>query len=324
MKHLITLLVFAVTAAVNAAATTAFAQTFPSKPVTLVVPFPPGGSTDTAARIMAEYMRAPLGQPVVVETVAGAGGSIGVGRVARAAPDGYTIDIGQWDTHVGNIIFPITYDLVKDFAPVGMISINPQLMVARKNFPASDLREMVAWMKANPGVATVVDQTAAAHVTGEQLKKLAGVDFRFIPYRGAGPAMQDMLSGNVDLLIVQAAAVAPHVKSGALKVLANLSPQRSAVLPNVPTSAESGVPNLYAAGWFGFFAPKGTPKEAIYRLNAAMIAALGEPIVKQRFAELGLDIAPREIQSPEGLAAFHKAETDKWWPIIKAANIKVE
>src|SRR5205085_8055740 len=182
----------------------AAAQTFPSKPVTLVVPFPPGGSTDTAARIVAEFMRPALGQAVLVETVSGAGGSIGVGRVARAAPDGYTIDIGQWDTHVGNIIFPITYDLLKDFAPVGMITINAQLMTARKGFPADDLKGMVAWMKANPGAATVVDQTAAAHVTGVMLKDQAGVDFRFIPYRGAGPALQDMLAGNVDLLIVQA------------------------------------------------------------------------------------------------------------------------
>ncbi|MBV9191336.1 MAG: tripartite tricarboxylate transporter substrate binding protein [Betaproteobacteria bacterium] len=273
---------------------------------------------------MAEYMRAPLGQTVVVETVAGAGGSIGVGRVARAAPDGYTIDIGQWDTHVGNIIFPINYDLARDFAPVGMITINAQLLTARKGFPADDLKGMVTWMKANPGAATVVDQTAAAHVTGVMLRDQAGVDFRFIPYRGAGPAMTDMLSGHVDLLIAQAAAVAPHVKSGALKILANLSPQRSTVLPNVPTSAEGGLPNLIAAGWFGFFAPKGTPKEAIAKLNSAMIAALAFPEVQKRFADLGLDIAPREIQSPEGMAAFHKAETEKWWPIIRAANIKVE
>ncbi len=320
MKRFILLLAFAANAAANAA----FAQNFPAKPVTLVVPFPPGGSTDTAARIMAEYMRAPLGQTVVVETVGGAGGSIGVGRVARAAPDGYTIDIGQWDTHVGNIIFPINYDLLQDFAPVGMITINAQLMTARKGFPANDLKEMVAWMKANPGAATIVDQTAAAHVTGEMLKKLTGAEFRFIPYRGAGPALQDMLSGQVDLLVVQAAAVMPHVKSGALKILANLSPQRSAVLPNVPTSAESGVPNLYAAGWFGFFAPKGTPKEAIAKLNSAMVTALADPTVQKRFADLGLDVAPRELQTPDGLAAFHKAETEKWWPIIREAKIKVE
>jgi tripartite-type tricarboxylate transporter receptor subunit TctC len=306
------------------ATATGWAQPFPSKPVTLVVPFPPGGSTDTAARIMAEYMRAPLGQTIVVETVGGAGGSIGVGRVARAAPDGYTIDIGQWDTHVGNIIFPITYDLAKDFAPVGMITINAQLMTARKGFPANDLKEMVAWMKANPGAATLVDQTAAAHVTGMLLKDQAGVDFRFIPYRGAGPALQDMLAGNVDLLVVQAAAVTAHVRSGAIKILANLSPKRSAVLPNVPTSAEGGLPNLLAAGWFGFFAPKGTPKEAVAKLNGAMMAALADPSVQKRFADLGLDVAPRELQTPEGLAAFHKAETEKWWPIIRAANIKVE
>jgi tripartite-type tricarboxylate transporter receptor subunit TctC len=205
-----------------------------------------------------------------------------------------------------------------------MITINSQLMTARKGFPADDLKSMVAWMKANPGAATVVDQTAAAHVTGVMLKEQAGVDFRFIPYRGAGPAITDMLSGNVDLLIVQAAAVAPHVKSGAIKILANLSPKRSAVLPNVPTSAEGGLPNLLAGGWFAFFAPKGTPKPVIDKLNSAMVVALADATVQKRFADLGLDVAPRELQSPEGLAAFHKAETEKWWPIIRAANIKVE
>ena len=302
----------------------AAAQTFPSKPVTLVVPFPPGGSTDTAARIVAEFMRPALGQAVLVETVAGAGGSIGVGRVARAAPDGYTIDIGQWDTHVGNIIYPITYDLQKDFAPIGMMSINPQLMVARKSFPADDLKGMVAWLKANDGAATLVDQTAAAHVTGVLLQQLTGTTVRFIPYRGAGPAMQAMLSEQVDLFVVQAAAVLPSARAGKLKLLANLSPKRSAVIPDLPTSDESGIPGLYASGWFALFAPRGTPKNAIDTLNAAMVKALAEPTVRTRFAELGLDIAPRAQQTPEGLAAFHKAEVDKWWPIIRAAGVKVE
>jgi tripartite-type tricarboxylate transporter receptor subunit TctC len=306
------------------AGTAAKAQAFPSKPITLIVPFPPGGSTDTAARIIAEYMRAPLGQPVVIETVAGAGGSIALGRVARAAADGYTIDIGQWDTHVGNIIYPITYDLEKDFAPIGTMTINPQLMVARKSFPADDLRGMVGWLKAHPGEATLVDQTAAAHVTGVLLQQLTGTTVRFIPYRGAGPAMQAMLSEQVDLFVVQAAAVLPSARAGKLKLLANLSPKRSAVIPDLPTSDESGIAGLYASGWFALFAPRGTPKEVIARLNSAMVRALAEPTVKTRLGELGLDIAPRELQSPEGLAAFQKSETEKWWPIIKAANIKVE
>jgi tripartite-type tricarboxylate transporter receptor subunit TctC len=307
-----------------ASAGLAAAQTFPTRAVTLVSPFPPGGSTDTAARIIAERMRAPLGQSVVVETVGGAGGSIGVGRVARAAPDGYTIDIGQWDTHVGNIIYPINYDLQKDFEPIGLMTINPQLVIARKDFPASDLKGLVAWMKANPGKATLVEQTAAAKISGIQMQQMTGTTLQFVPFRGAGPAMQGMLGGQVDLMILQAAAALPQARAGAVKIIANLSPSRSSVIPDVATSDESGVPGLYAPGWFALFAPRSTPKEVIAKLNAAMVDALADPAVRKRFSDLGLDLATREQQSPEGLAAFHKAEIDKWWPIIKAANIKVE
>jgi tripartite-type tricarboxylate transporter receptor subunit TctC len=300
------------------------AQSFPTRAITLVSPFPPGGSTDTAARIIAERMRAPLGQSVVVETVGGAGGSIGVGRVARAAPDGYTIDIGQWDTHVGNIIYPLNYDLQKDFEPIGLMTFNPQLMIARKDFPANDLKGMVAWMKANPGSATLVEQTAAAKISGIQMQQMTGTTLTFVPFRGAGPAMQAMLGGQVDLMILQAAAALPQARAGSVKILANLSPRRSPVIPEVPTSDEGGVPGLYAPGWFALFAPKGTPREIIARLNAAMVDALADPAVRKRYSDLGLDVAARELQSPEGLAAFHKAEINKWWPIIKAANIKVE
>jgi tripartite-type tricarboxylate transporter receptor subunit TctC len=300
------------------------AQSYPSRPVTLVVPFPPGGSTDAVARILAERMKAPLGQSLVIENVGGAGGTIAVGRVARAAPDGYTIDIGQWDTHVGSIIFPINHDPEKDFEPIGLISINPQLLVARKNLPADDLKGLVAWMKANPGEAKYINQNAAAHVSGILLQQATGVKFTFIPYRGAGPAMTDLLAGHVDLLMVQAAAAMPQVQSGNIKAIANLSPKRSAVIPNIPTSDEGGVPGWHVSGWFGFFAPKGTPKEAIAKLNAAMVEALADPAVRKRFGDLGLDVASREQQTPEGLAAFHAAEIAKWWPIIKAAGIKPE
>jgi len=302
----------------------AAAQNFPARPITLVVPFPPGGSTDTAARIIAERMRAPLGQPVVIENAGGASGSIALGRVARANPDGYTIDIGQWDTHVGNIIYPLNYDLQKDFEPIGLMSINPQLMIARKDFPAGDLKGLVAWMKANPGKATLVEQTAAAKIAGIQMEQATGTSLTFVPFRGAGPGMQAMLGGQVDLMILQAAAVMPQARAGAIKILANLSPKRSAVIPDVPTSDESGVAGLYAAGWFGLFGPKGMRKEVVAKLNAAMMEALADPALKARFSDLGLDLAPRELQTPEGLAAFHKAEIDKWWPIIKAAGIKVE
>ena len=302
----------------------AHAQTFPARPITLVVPFPPGGSTDTAARIIGERMRTPLGQTVVIENVGGAGGTIALQRVARANPDGYTIDIGQWDTHVGAIIYPINFDLQKDFEPIGLMSVNPQLMIARKDFPAADLKGLVAWMKANPGMATFVDQNAAARVTGILMQQATGATVQFIPYRGAGPAMQAMLAGQVDLMVVQAAVTLPQARAGAVKILANLSPQRSPVVPGVATSDESGIPGLYASGWFGLFAPKGAPKEAVSRLNAAMVQALADPAVRARFADLGLDIASRDQQTPEGLAAFQKGEIDKWWPIIRAAKIKVE
>jgi tripartite-type tricarboxylate transporter receptor subunit TctC len=310
--------------ALSAAAGVAAAQGFPLRAVTLIVPFPPGGSTDTAARIVAEAMRPALGQSVVVENVGGAGGTIALTRVARAAPDGYTIDIGQWDTHVGAIIYPVTFDLQKDFAPLGLMTLNAQLMIARKGFPADDLKGLVAYMKANPGKTTFVDQNAAARVTGILMQKAVGMDVLFIPYRGAGPAMQDMLAQQVDLMVVQAAVTLPQARAGAVKILANLSPQRSAVIPNIPTSAESGIPGLHASGWFGLFGPAAMPKETVARLNAALVQALANPTVRTRLSDLGLDLASREQQSPEGLAAFQKAEIEKWWPIIKAANIKAE
>jgi tripartite-type tricarboxylate transporter receptor subunit TctC len=297
------------------------AQTYPSRQITLIVPFPPGGSTDIAARIMAERMRVKLGQSVIVENVGGAGGSIGVRRVARGTPDGYTIDIGQWDTHVGSIIYNLDYDLQKDFEPIGLITVNPQLMVARKDLPADDLKGLVAWMKANPGKINFVNQNAAGNVSGVLFENLTGQKVQFIPYRGAGPAMTDLISGQVDLLVVQGAVALAQIRGGKIKALANLSPQRSASMPDIPTADESGVPGLYMAGWFGFWAPKGTPKPVIATLNAAMTEALADPAVVARFKELGLDVAPRAQQTPEGLAAFQQAEIDKWWPIIKSAGI---
>jgi tripartite-type tricarboxylate transporter receptor subunit TctC len=316
-----------ITIALTALAGTAGVQAqqgYPSRSITIVVPFPPGGSTDVAARIMAERMRPLLGQSVIIENVGGAGGSIAVGRVARASPDGYTIDIGQWDTHVGSIIYNLSYDLQKDFEPIGLISVNPQLMVGKKALPADDLRGLVAWMKANPGKVTFVNQNAAAQVTGLLFEQATGQKVQFIPYRGAGPAMTDLLSGQVDLLVVQGAVALPQVRAGTIKAIANLSPQRSASMPDIPTSDEGGVPGLYMSGWFGFFAPKGTATDVIAKLNGAMVEALADPAVRARFTELGLDVASRQQQTPEGLAAFQRAEIEKWWPIIKAAGIKGE
>jgi tripartite-type tricarboxylate transporter receptor subunit TctC len=298
------------------------AQTFPSRQINLIVPFPPGGSTDAIARIMADRMRGPLGQSVIIENVGGAGGSIAVGRLARARPDGHTIDIGQWDTHVGSIIYKLNYDLQKDFDPIGLISINPQLMLAKKNLPANNLKELVAWMKANPGKINFVNQNAAAQITGILFEQATGQKLGYIPYKGAGPAMTDLISGQVDLLVVQAAVSMPQLEAGTVKVLANLSPQRSAALPGIPTSDESGVPGLYMSGWFGFFGPRGLPRDVAGKLNGAMAQALAEPAVQKRFVQLGIDVASKQQQTPEGLAAFHKAEIDKWWPIIRKAGLK--
>src|SRR5438874_9731431 len=279
MRRFLVALVLAIFAGIVAVQ----AQTYPSRSITIVVPFPPGGSTDTAARIMAERMRAPLGQPIVVENVGGAGGSIGVGRVARAAPDGYTFDIGQWDTHVGSIIYKLDYDLEKDFEPIALISNNPQLMVTKNDLPAKTLAELVTWMKATPGQINFVNQNAAANVTGVLFENLTKQKVQFIPYRGAGPAMTDLMSGTVDLLVVQGAVALPQIRAGKIKAFANLSPQRSASMADIPTSDESGVPSLYMSGWFGFWAPKGTPKEIIAKLNAATVEALADPALQKRF-----------------------------------------
>ena len=221
---------------------------FPTRPITLIVPFPPGGSTDVAGRIIADKMGAFLGQPVIVENVGGAGGSIGVGRLARATPDGYTIDIGQWDTHVGSIIYNLNYDLQTDFEPIGLVSNNPQLLVAKKALPADDLKALVAWMKQHPGDAKFVNQNAAAQVSGLLLQKLTDTKVLFIPYRGAGPAMTDLISGQVDLLVAQGAVTLPQIRAGAIKAIVNMSPQRSGAIPDIPTSDEAGVPGPLHVG----------------------------------------------------------------------------
>ena len=266
-----------------------------------------------------------LGQTVIVENSGGAGGSIGARRVATAKPDGYTFVIGQWDNFVGNgVVYNLDYDVQKDFAPIGLLSINPQLILARKTLPADDLKGLVAYMKANPGKVTFVNQQASAQMVAVLLQQMTGTEVLLIPYKGGGPAMTDMIAGHVDLLMVQAAIALPQVRAGKIRAMAVLQPNRSPVVEGVPSVDEAGVPGLYLPGWFGFFAPKGTPKDVIAKLNAAMVEALADPAIKARFVELGLDIASREQQTPEGLAAFQKAEIEKWWPQIKAAGIKIE
>jgi len=301
------------------------AQTYPSRPITLIVPFPAGGSTDAVGRILVERMRTSLGQPIVIENVGGAGGSIGVGRVARAAPDGYTLDIGQWDTHVANgATYPLAYDLMKDFEPIALISSNPFLVLARKTMPADDLKGLIAWLKANPDKASQAIPTAGSHVAGILLQKQTDTRFAFVPYRGGGPAMQDLVAGQIDMMIIQAAVALPQVRGGAIKAYAVTAKSRFAAAPGVPTVDEAGLPGLHISGWFALFAPRGTPKPVIDKLNGAVVEALAEPAVRARLADLGQEIPPPEQQTPQALAAFHKAEVEKWWPIIKAANLKGE
>lgn len=312
-------------AALPMASRIARAQTFPTRPVTLIVPFPPGGSTDPVGRILAARMSEKLRQPVVVENVGGAGGSIGVGRLAHAAADGYTIDIGQWDTHVLNgVVYNLNYDLQKDFTPIGLVSLNPVLLVARKAFPADDLKGLVAWMKAHPGEVRFGNGSAATRLGGFLLEKLGGAKMLFVPYRGAGPAMTDLIAGQIDLLVVQAAGGMPQVRAGTIKAIANLSAHRSEAIPSVPSADESGLPGLYLSSWFGLFAPKGTPRDAVARISASMAQALAEPDVRKKIVGLGLDVAPVAQQTPDGFAAFYEAELAKWWPIVKASGIKAQ
>ena len=303
------------------------AQAYPTRPITLVAPFPAGGPVDTIARILAEHMRGSLGQPLLVENIAGAAGSLGVGRVARAAPDGYTLIVGQWSTHVANAaIYKLQYDTLADFAPIALLSNNPGLIVGRKNLPANDLKELVAWLKANPETATQGTPGAGGfgHIGGIFFQNVTGTKYQFVPYRGAAPMIQDLLAGQFDMAIDTPTTSIPQIRGGAIKGFAVMSKTRLAALPDLPTADEAGGPGLYLLQWNAVWAPKGTPGDIVTRLNQAIVRAMADPAVRQRLADLGQEIYPHELQTPEALAEFQKTELHKWGPIITAANIKVE
>jgi tripartite-type tricarboxylate transporter receptor subunit TctC len=303
------------------------AQAISSRPVTMVVPFPAGGSTDTIGRIVAEGMRGPLGQSIVIENVSGASGNIGVGRVARAAPDGTTLILGSWPTHVLNAaIFALPYDPLKDFESVALVAAQPLFVIARKTFPAGNLGEFIAWLKANPDKATqgTAGAGGASHVAGVFFQKVTGTRFQSVPYRGSAPAMQDLLAGQIDMMIDLAASAMPQVRAGNVKAYAVTAKNRLAAAPEVPTVDEAGLPGFHVLSWHALWAPKGTPQDVIARLNAAVVATLAEPALRQRLADVGQDIFPRDQQTPGATRAYHAAEIEKWWPIIRDANIKAE
>jgi tripartite-type tricarboxylate transporter receptor subunit TctC len=314
-------------AALPAASRMAWAQAYPSRPITVIVPYPPGGPTDTLGRIFAERMRAALGQPVIVENVGGAAGTIGVARVVRAAPDGYTINFSNVASHVFSaIVYKLQYDMLQDLQPVALLTISPLWLVASNTVPAHDVRKLIGWLKSNGDKATwgIVGPGSPAHLCGVYFQNHTGTRFQFVPYRGAGPTMQDLIAGQIDLSCLEASATRPNVLGGKIKAFALLARYRWAAAPDVPTIDEAGVPGLYLPFWHGLWVPKGTPADIVAALNAAAVAAWADPAVHERLTGLGVEMPPREQQTPEGLRAFHAAEIEKWRPIIEAANIKPE
>jgi tripartite-type tricarboxylate transporter receptor subunit TctC len=305
----------------------AAAQTWPTRPITMIVPFPAGGATDTLARFLAEKMRPLLGQSVIIENIAGAAGSIGVGRAVRSAPDGYTLSIGTSTTHVlTGGLYALPFDLLKDLEPIILIGSEPLLIVGKKNLAADDLKGLIGWLKANPDKASVgiAGVGAVGQLTGIAFQKTTGTKFQFVPYRGNAPAMQDLLAGQIDFMIEPSSNFKSLVEAHSIKPFAITGKARLPSSPDIPTADEAGLPGFFASLWYGLWVPKGTPKDIVAKLNATMTQLLADPSVKQRFADLGIQITPLDQQSPEALRAFQKAEAERWWPIIKAANLKGE
>ena len=309
------------------AAGPATCETYPSRPITMVLPFAAGGPTDTLMRIIGARMQVLLGQPVIIENVSGAAGTISLGRVARAAPDGYTISVGPMNSHVlTGAIYRLPFDLLNDFEPVALLANNPSVIVSKKDVPARDLKELIAWVKANRDKVLVGTSGvgAATHLGGILFENLTDTRVQFVPFRGAGPAMQALVAGQIDLVFDQLSNSLPQLQAGTIKSYAVMAETRAIAAPDIPTVDEAGLTKLYLPVWNGMWAPKGTPKDIIRKLNKAVVESLADTTVRQRLADIGQQIYSREQQTPEALGAYHKAEIEKWWPIVKAAGIKAD
>ena len=323
MNRLVTIVVFALVAA-----TGAWAQNYPTRPILMIVPYPPGGLSDAVARPVAEGMQGPLGQNIVIANVGGASGSIGSARAARAAPDGYTLLLGIWNTHVAVAkLLKLDYDVVKDFAPVAYMTDAPLLLTVHRSVPANSYKELVTWLRSSPDKASSGSAGigSPSHLLDELVRKQTNIRFQTVHYRGAGQFIQELLGGQIQMAFINPATASPHVRSGVIKALGVTSAQRMKILPDVPTMAEAGFPGgMEFSLWTAIFAPKGTPKDIVAKVNRAVVAALAEPRIRDLLAKLGVDIAPREKQTPEALAAKQRAEIKKWWPIIEASGIKAQ
>jgi tripartite-type tricarboxylate transporter receptor subunit TctC len=318
---------WALAAGIVAGLTNAAAQNFPTKPITIIVPFAAGGPSDAVARILGDRMRQTLGQTVLVENVTGAGGSIGVGRAVRAAPDGYTISFGHLGTHVFNgAIYPLQYDMLTDLAPVILLPSNPMVVVSKNAVPAKSLTELVAWLKANQDKITAGTAGAGSgsHIAAVYMQSFTGLKFQFVPYRGTGPALNDLVAGQIDIIVDQTSNSMQQIRAGKIRAYAVTDSKRVAAAPDIPSVDEAGLPGFHMTLWSALWVPKGTSKAIIAKLNGAAREALADAAVKTRLNDLGLEIPPPDQQTPEALGAWHKAEVAKWWPIVKAAGVKAE
>jgi tripartite-type tricarboxylate transporter receptor subunit TctC len=313
--------------AVLAAGGNALAENFPSHPITIVVPFSAGGPSDVMARILAERMKVTLGENLLIENVTGAAGSIGVGRAVRSPPDGYTISFGHLGTHVANgAIYKLGYDLVTDLEPVVLLPSNPMIVVSKNAVPAKSLKELIAWLKARPAPATAGTAGAGSgsHIAGLYFENVTGIKLQYVPYRGTAPAMNDLIAGQIDVMIDQTSNSIGQVRAGSIRAYAITDDKRVESASDIPTTDEAGLSGLHMTLWSGLWVPKGTPKDVVAKLNAAAVDALNDPAVRKQLENLGLQMPPKDQLSPEALGSWQKAEIAKWWPMIKAANVKVD